>query len=293
MENKPRKWWVAGLLCLIQPGLGHVYIGQLPKAIVIYGLPLLLIPFLILCLLPSMVKISLTIFVVLLFTYYLVVVCDAITTARKLSSVYCPKKFNKVAVYIGIFLVAAIFSEVISIGLKSYIIQAFKVPASSMAPTLLIGDHILVDRRDAARSPRLGDMIVFIYPQDETKDFIKRVIAVSGETVEMRNKVLLINGQPIKEPDVIHIDPYTIPGGRNPRDNFGPVMVPPESYFVLGDNRDQSFDSRFWGFVKKSKIKGTVRSIYWSWDAQTHSVRWDRIGKDLSLSPVMQFRSGS
>lgn len=291
MKNKPRKWWVAGLLSFIQPGLGHVYNGQLRKAIAIYVLPLLIIPWFILCLNTNMIKITLAIFVIVAFTYYLFVITDAIRTAKKRSTEYCPHKFNNVIVYIGLFLSVVILSDIVSTGLKSHLIQAFKIPASSMIPTALVGDHILVDRREAARNPKKGDLIVFIYPQDESKDFIKRVVAVAGETVEIRNKFLFINDRLVKEPYVIHRDPYIISNKNNPRDNFGPVIVPPESYFVLGDNRDQSFDSRFWGFVKKSKIKGTVKSIYWSWDSRTHTVRWDRIGKDLSSSSVRQFYS--
>jgi signal peptidase I len=150
-----------------------------------------------------------------------------------------------------------------------------------MEPTLLVGDHVLIDRTKSGRVPKRGDIIVFEYPEDRTKDFIKRVIATGNDTVEVRNKQLFVNGKLMVEPYIVHKESDTIPATQNPRDNFGPKVVPPDSYFTMGDNRDRTYDSRFWGAVPKAKVRGVLKSIYWSWDRENSAVRWDRIGMKI------------
>jgi len=133
--------------------------------------------------------------------------------------------------------------------------------------------------------PERGDIIVFRYPEDEEKDFIKRVVGLPGDTIQIRNKVVSVNGVPLEDKAYTQrVDPGMIDGSVNPRDNFGPVTVPAESYFVMGDNRDQSLDSRFWGYVSAQKIRGKAFRIYWSWSGQGHWeqwVRWERLGKAI------------
>ncbi len=275
MDNKPRKRWVAGLLSLIQPGLGQIYNGQLPKAIIIYALSLVLIPGIILCLNTTFIRVFLIMLVVLVPTYYLWAIIDAIKTAGRFSSEYHPQKYNKVVAYIGIFLLAAILANAL------IATSAYKFPSTSMEPTVLAGDHILVDRREQARNPRRGDLIVFKYPKDESKVFMQRVVAVGGDTIEIRNKQLIVNGYPVKESYVMNVDQFAIPATQSPRDNLGPFTVSAHSFFVLVDNRDRSLDSRFFGVLDQSKIMGTVKGIYWSWDSQENSVRWERIGKEV------------
>jgi signal peptidase I len=207
---------------------------------------------------------------------------------------------------------ALIIAIVLALTIRVFVVQAFKIPSGSMIPTLLIGDHILVSKLaygiqlpkdcDFQLSfpplicysstmvldfdpPQRGDVIVFRYPEDENKDFIKRLIGVPGDVIEIRNKQVIINGEPLIDKDYTQrVDPGIIDGRINPRDNLGPLTVPPDSYFVMGDNRDQSLDSRFWGFVKMNKIKGRAFLVYWSWDGQgswVDWVRWDRIGKGI------------
>lgn len=125
-------------------------------------------------------------------------------------------------------------------------------------------------------------MVIFEYPKDPSKDFVKRVVAVSGDTVEIKDKQLIVNGNIIKEEYVVYTDVTTYPTITYPRDQFGPVTVPANSYFVMGDNRDHSLDSRFFGFVSKNMIRGTLKSIYWSYDRKISSIRWNRIGKKIS-----------
>jgi signal peptidase I len=165
-----------------------------------------------------------------------------------------------------------------------------------MIETLQIGDHILVNKflygvkipfTDRAlfsiRKPHRLDIIVFKYPEDESKDFIKRVIGEPGDVVEVHDKIVYVNQRALAEPYIIHRDSTTLPAGvQSPRDNLGPLTVPEDSYFVMGDNRDQSLDSRFWGFVKRPKIKGKAFMIYWSWDGPNTWVRWNRIGHLIS-----------
>lgn len=164
-----------------------------------------------------------------------------------------------------------------------------------MIPTLNVGDHILVNKflygtripfTDTIllpiRHPRRQDIVVFKYPEDESKDFIKRIIGEPGDTVEVRQKDVYINGRRLVEPYIIHKEFSMLSSELQPRDNFGPVVIPEDSYFVMGDNRDQSLDSRFWGFVKAGKIRGKAFMIYWSWDGEDTWVRWNRIGKLVS-----------
>ena len=174
--------------------------------------------------------------------------------------------------------------------IRSFVVQAFKIPSGSMLPTLQVGDHILVNKFLYGlrlpypfentlvewKQPKRGDVIVFVYPKDPSKDFIKRVIGEPGETVEIRHKQVFINGEKVDDPYASFADENReIPG---PRDNFGPVTVPPHHLFVMGDNRDRSHDGRFWGFVDLDEVKGKAFLIYWSWDGQDRWVRWERIG---------------
>ncbi len=174
--------------------------------------------------------------------------------------------------------------------IRSFVVQAFKIPSGSMLPTLQIGDHILVNKFLYGlrlpypfekmliewKQPDRGDVVVFIYPKDRTKDFIKRVIGLPGDTVEIKHKQVFINDQKMADPHANFADEdREMPG---PRDNFGPVVVPQHHLFVMGDNRDRSHDGRFWGFVDLDDVKGKAFLIYWSWDGQDRWVRWERLG---------------
>jgi len=189
---------------------------------------------------------------------------------------------------------AILIAVVIALFIRTFVVQAFKIPSGSMKNTLLIGDHILVSKfiygiklpylRHVIlplKSPRQGDIIVFKYPEDPHKDFIKRVIGVPGDTVEYRNKKLFINNELLENDVGIHTDPHVFPGKIKRRDNFGPVKVPENKLFVMGDNRDESYDSRFWGFVDMSAVSGKAFMIYWSWNKEAFGVRLKRLGDIL------------
>ncbi len=192
---------------------------------------------------------------------------------------------------------AIIVAFVIAMVIRTFVVQAFKIPSGSMESTLLIGDHILVNkfilgtpvdipftnvslfRMPGLKKPRRGDVIVFKYPEDPKRDFIKRVIGVGGDVVESKDKTIFVNGRKVIEPCAQHLDSDIKPRDLDRRDNFGPITVPPGHVFVMGDNRDYSYDSRFWGFVDDTQIKGKAMIIYWSWDKDNTWVRFGRIGR--------------
>ena len=192
------------------------------------------------------------------------------------------------------YIEAIILAIVIAFFIRTFVIQAYKIPSGSMKPTLLIGDHILVSKFNYGiklplirstllpiGTPKRGDIVVFIYPEDRSKDFIKRLVGVPGDTIEIRDKKILINGLPYKDEHGVYVDHMIIPGSVQPRDNFGPVTVPEKKLFVMGDNRDESYDSRFWGMVDQRDVLGKALIIYWSWNGEDRDVRWNRIGSLL------------
>jgi len=212
----------------------------------------------------------------------------------KTTSMRQTKKKSTVREYAEAFLIAFIIALLI----RTFLVQAFKIPSSSMEPTLQVGDHIMVSKFIYGiripyigkkflefHKPERGDIIVFIYPEDPKKDFIKRVIATEGEEVQIKDKQILINGRSIKDPWGVYENRtgLLVPSHFGPRDNYGPKVVPANSLFVLGDNRDNSQDSRYWGFVDLSAVKGKAFIIYFSYNKRATSlldkVRWNRFGK--------------
>jgi len=189
---------------------------------------------------------------------------------------------------------AIIIAILIALFIRTFVVQAFKIPSGSMKPTLLVGDHLLVNKfvygvkipflrktLIPVDNPERGDIVVFIYPVDRSKDFIKRVVGVAGDTIAIKNKRIYINGSPSNDGHGVHTDSLIFPGSLQPRDNFGPATVPPGHLFVMGDNRDESYDSRFWGFVDLRDVLGKAFIIYWSWDKENSDVRWKRMGRIL------------
>ena len=189
-----------------------------------------------------------------------------------------------------------IIAVLIALFVRSFIVQAFKIPSSSMEPTLLVGDYLLVnkflyglripftDKKILSfKKPQRGDIIVFIFPKDRSKDFIKRVIGQEGEKVSIVQNKIYINDQLVEDPWGRFSDKNAWSRYLPSMESFGPVVVPKDSLFVLGDNRDNSQDSRFWGFVHLDEVKGKAFIIYFSleWYAKQvlDKVRWVRLGK--------------
>jgi len=170
---------------------------------------------------------------------------------------------------------------VIAMVIRAFVLQAYKIPSGSMLNTLLIGDHILVNKLAYKfGKPKRGDIIVFEWPVEPDKDFIKRVIGLPGDKVQIINKQVYINDKLLNEPYVLFQSNFVLPANFTPRDNTENFIVPDGYYFVMGDNRDTSYDSRYWGFVSEDKIKGKAWIIYWSWDLRNgFEVRLNRVLK--------------
>ena len=204
------------------------------------------------------------------------------------------KNKEKIKSKVHEYVEAIIIAILIAVVVRTFIVQAYKIPSRSMVPTLLVGDHLLVNKfiygvkvpffRKTIipiTDPQRGDIVVFIYPNDRDKDYIKRVVGISGDKIEIKNKIIFINGKQYSDAFGIYSDNITYPASMQPRDNFGPVTVPQNSLFVMGDNRDESADSRFWGFVDLKDVEGKALIIYWSWNREENNLRWQRFGNIL------------
>ena len=197
---------------------------------------------------------------------------------------------------------AILIALLLALFIRTFVVQAFKIPSGSMKETLLIGDHILVSKFAYGthipneipflniklfddiiffpKQPERGDIIVFKYPKDEKRDFIKRVIGVPGDLLEVRHQKVFINGKPYEDRHARHTESPS-DSSLVPRDDFGPVLVPDNHLFMMGDNRENSQDSRYWGFLDINKVRGKALMIYWSWNQLESWVRFDRFGKIL------------
>ena len=195
------------------------------------------------------------------------------------------------------YIEAIVLAVILTVVIRGLVIQAFRIPTGSMEDTLQVGDFLFVNkmiygseidigwqgqrfvyfRFPAIREPKQGDIIVFRFPEDPARDFIKRCVAVGGQEVEIRDKVLYVDGKPREEPYVMHKDPRVIPRETTQRDNFGPYVVPQGHLFMMGDNRDNSHDSRFWGALPRDLVKGQAMILYWSWDEDRRMPRFERL----------------
>lgn len=197
-----------------------------------------------------------------------------------------PKKKGVFREYGEALLVALIVAAFI----RLFLVSVFTIPSGSMLNTIQIGDYILVNKLSygfklpfsdtwiyKGEGPQYGDIIVFKYPKNPSVDYIKRVVGLPGDIMEMRDKQLYRNGEKVDEAYIIHTRPNMI----GPLDNMAPYKVPADEYFVMGDNRDNSEDSRAWGTVNRDEIYGKAWRIYWSWDGNENSLRFNRIGKKL------------
>lgn len=193
---------------------------------------------------------------------------------------------------------ALVIAILLALFIRAFVIQPFKIPSGSMIPTLLVGDQIFVTKFAygirmpftnrvliPTGMPRQGDVVVFKYPENPSQDFIKRVVAVEGDTVEMKDRVLFVNGKPYDDSEfTMYTDPYRIAVTQPGKVNFAPIAVPAGGFFVMGDNRDNSHDSRYWSnthFVDYSLLRGKAVCIYFSFDKDLMKVRWGRIGDIL------------
>ncbi len=206
------------------------------------------------------------------------------------------------------YLKAILLAFAIALVIRTFIVQAFRIPSGSMEDTLLVGDFLLANkfiygaripfigiRLPAVREPEPGDVVIFQYPRDPSRDYIKRIVAGPGQSVEIKDKKLYVDGALTRDPpQAKYIDPVV---RRNfmahTRDNYGPVRVPKDSYFVMGDNRDSSEDSRYWGFLKRDLIRGKASVLYWSWAPDAHVPEYDNLSSlpGIALYNLLHFPS--
>ena len=296
MDENKRNPIFSGIFSLLVPGLGQLYNGQMKKSIVIYSLwlfpTILIMPLFDL----QYTFIGILIFAIISTIIYIFAFIDAIIISTRLKN-YSLQNFNRWYIYILIILSATAISFLFDE--ESYLgINSFSFPTSSMEPTILNGDYLMVDLEYYEnKDPKPSDIIIFDYPKQPELSYLKRCIAISGQVVEIKDKVVLVDE--IKFPDdslVQFKDPkiykkdegtnfFPIYNNLGSRDCFGPIKIPEGKYFVLGDNRDNSSDSRYWGFVPRENIYGKAMFLYFSWDKKADSIfdkiRWSRIGKEI------------
>jgi len=206
------------------------------------------------------------------------------------------------------------FAVIMAFIIKTSIVEAYKIPSQSMEDTLLVGDFLLANkfvygsqlplvgwRLPAFKTPQPGDVVIFIYPGDGITKYIKRCVGVPGDTIQVKNKILFVNGEKFINPEhmkfidtlangELNIQPRR-PGGLDSRDNFGPYVVPPDKYFMMGDNRDNSHDSRWWGPVPEENVLGEAMMIHWSWDDSSHPSPDVSVSDPLSVPRVFLYNT--
>jgi signal peptidase I len=170
----------------------------------------------------------------------------------------------------------------LAVVLRIFVVQAFTIPSGSMIPTLLVGDYILVNKFIYHfRTVERGDIVVFRSPENPNRDYIKRVVGLPGEEVSIKGGTIVVEGRTLDEPYILYQQANRWGGWNSARDNWGPEVIPESHYFVLGDNRANSRDSRVWGFLHSGKVRGRAFIIYFSWDSEARTIRWNRLGKAL------------
>lgn len=275
MESKKRNPVLAGVLSLVIPGLGQLYNGQLKKGIIFFGadfvLPILLFLLGIQRQFPGLVAL-----VLFMTCMWLFIIGEAFFTALRKKEVVL-KPYNKWYIYILIIILVSGTYAIPSRGIayKIFRFSPFKIATSAMEPALHTGDGLMADLSFYKKNEiQRGDLIVFKFPLDPSKDYVKRVIAMEGEKIEIKDKQVFINDVPISEEYLIHTDEKN---KSKPEDdsyyndfskgkNFGPEIIPARHCFVLGDNRDNSYDSRYWGCLPLDNIKGKPLYVYWAKD---------------------------
>ncbi|PYV19400.1 MAG: signal peptidase I [Acidobacteria bacterium] len=298
--------WKAALLGIAVPGLGQLYSGLPLRAV---GLHTLLLAVNVLCLAGLFLPVkpwNIAAPLACLLVTWALILLDSVRCAKHAPAGYRLKAYNRSYVYILLILLTWPEGNGIKHFMVTRLAEAFKITNSSMAPTVISGDRLIVNRRAyVERSPRRGDLVTFRLPGDQSELFLKRIIAVGGQVVRIDQKKVYVNGVPLVESYAQYGDSASValrddfPPSPGILNNLPPgidetwarqmpgfiqsdgLHVPPENYFVLGDNRDYSWDSRYWGFVPESDILGKARVIYFSWDSQARHIRWDRVGEIL------------
>ncbi len=276
-EPGRRRPWLAVVAGVLTLPLGYTYAGRPLRGVVAYFLVVLLGGCaLVLATRATEQWLALSL-LGLLCALPLAFAVDTYVVAKR-ANPYRLRPFNRWYAYLGIVLVLS-FADLPAGPLIKSLVRANRFPSGSMMPTLLAGDHIMSDMLVyRTRTPDRLDIVLFDYPEDPSKQFVKRIVGIPGDTIEIRERQVYINDSPLAEPYVQYVATATKRRNANQRDNFAPLTLADGQYFVLGDNRDRSHDSRYWGTVPEENIKGRVGIIYWSWDDTEGRVRWSRTG---------------
>lgn len=275
MDNlKPKEPLLAVMFGVMITGLGQIYAGRIKRCILLFVIPLLTAIPLIFYVMNPYTTTNLILFVVLViagFSYEIFTIVDAYRCAKEYNSSNNLNRTitggKKAWLIIGIIFFgfilnpSSIVAKSIALYIRQNVVQAFKIPTETMKPTLLKGDLILADKAIYKKSePRRGDLIVFIYPEDTKKMFVKRLVGLPGEAIEIKNGAILINGTVLTEPSFAN--KYYYNRGDYAKEGQA-ITIPQDSYFVLGDNSSFSKDSRYWGFLPKKYIVGKAYKIYY------------------------------
>lgn len=288
VELYRRRIWLSVLLTLLGPGLPIIYCGKLKLGIIVESASFV---FLLLVLLIRGTILNITGFIVfftlviLLSVFYLVF--NIMYTIRSNKMNY--PRVGKTWLWImSVFVAPYILWSFVSFLLDPYFAEIYAIPATSMEPSLLVGDRLVASKHIDLEKLKIGDVVIFKWPIDPTQNYVKRVIGKEGDKITITRKQVYLNGAKLEEPYAKFFDSRELPfyersgfWGMGVRDNMPEIEVPENAYFVLGDNRDNSADSRYWGFLPESLVIGQARYICFSWDSEKSRVRWDRIGKRL------------
>jgi signal peptidase I len=294
MPAPKRRPWLAAILNFVVPGLGHQYAGRIRSAALLLLLyqPLETTTLLLMLWIPSRGVNVAAPYAIVVVARVILAVAAALDVRPALERPVF--RLSRSRALVGSLLVVVGLNKLWVTVYRASVAQAYALPTGSMEPTILMGDRVLASKWDygwrlpllarpltARRDVVRGELVVFPYPQDPGRTYLKRVVGLPGERFEIRGKRVFIDGRRLEEPYAHFIE---APGTDSPSElwnNFPAVTVPADSYFVLGDNRDNSRDSRFWGFLRGSDLQGRPRLVYWSVDPRTGAVRWSRIGLRL------------
>jgi signal peptidase I len=291
VQEKPhkRRIWVTVALNLLEPGLPLIYCGNLKAGIgVALGFTalwnLLLLTMGIFCDIGTVIG-TLAVWIL---AFIAILIYNIRYTVRANRAVR--RRLRGAWLWIiSVFVITTVINQALGTLIKRHIVEAYKISSAGMANTLQAGDYLLASKGIDLSSLNRGDIIIFKYPLDLNENYVKRIVALPGDKVRIVNKRLCLNGEPVPLPpegqfiDSAHVCPHSDDRRWGPgnRDNMPELTVPQGQLFVLGDNRDNSADSRFWGFLDEKLVVGKARFVHFSWDAERHRVRWERMGKRL------------
>lgn len=292
-EPFKRRVWVSVVLTLLGMGPPLIYCGNL-KAGIFLELIYIFLTFAVYSLVKFLPTATTLFFVLLLdliiFIAFLIFIVKYTKGVNRENKPRLKDVWTLIIFVFLIFLGADFYSDYLS---DKYLIESYSIPSTTMEETILAGDYLMASKGIDTDDLQRGDIIIFKYPKDPEQKYIKRLIAKAGNRIRIENKQVYLNGVKLDELYVQHIDsrnyPYTAKQnewGIHIRDNMPEITIPDRMLFVLGDNRDNSSDSRFWGFVDEELVKGKARFIHFSWDSENNRVRWERIGMRLDMPSI-------